>query len=180
MADTGVKLFSGARSLFSSCADNDAPHPQAYMEQCAGIEAFYDSFQEKLQALTLYVLTIATGQTQPSANTLFRQRQAVLSAALPHTLAIAKVAETQGNGTALATKAVATQGKALPNGPPHHVLTAAMCSPLLLLTVSAAHCCIHHRPARPPGLNRATRLRSDHHAVPVPDRPLRDEFRRER
>ena len=37
----------------------------AYIEQCDGIMDFYDSFQEKLQGSTLYVLTIASVTIMP-------------------------------------------------------------------------------------------------------------------
>ena len=37
----------------------------AYMEQCVGIEAFYDSFQEKVQGSTLYILTISSVTIMP-------------------------------------------------------------------------------------------------------------------
>ena len=35
------------------------------MEQCVSIESFFDSFQEKLQNRTLFVLTIATVTIMP-------------------------------------------------------------------------------------------------------------------
>ena len=37
----------------------------AYMEQCTGIESFYDSFQEKVQGSTLYILTISSVTIMP-------------------------------------------------------------------------------------------------------------------
>lgn len=37
----------------------------AYMDQCVAIESFFDSFQEKMQNRTLYVLTIATVVIMP-------------------------------------------------------------------------------------------------------------------
>ena len=57
---TGKMMTSVERN-----AENMVEVANAYMEQCQGIESFYDSFQEKLQASTLYILTIATVVIMP-------------------------------------------------------------------------------------------------------------------
>ena len=46
-------------------AENMVEVACAYMEQCTGIEAFYDSFQEKVQGSTLYILTISSVTIMP-------------------------------------------------------------------------------------------------------------------
>jgi Mg2+ and Co2+ transporter CorA len=46
-------------------AENMVEVACAYMEQCVGIESFYDSFQEKVQGSTLYILTISSVTIMP-------------------------------------------------------------------------------------------------------------------
>ena len=46
-------------------AENMVEVACAYMEQCTGIESFYDSFQEKVQGSTLYILTISSVTIMP-------------------------------------------------------------------------------------------------------------------
>ena len=46
-------------------AENMVEVACAYMEQCTGIESFYDSFQEKVQGSTLYILTITSVTIMP-------------------------------------------------------------------------------------------------------------------
>ena len=53
----------------------------AYMEQCEAVESFFDSFQEKLQNRTLYVLTIATVVIMPTQLMTVRHGCCILAVA---------------------------------------------------------------------------------------------------
>eukprot|EP01051_Picozoa_sp_SAG22_P001459 SAG22_NODE_57_length_23647_cov_11.746688_13_plen_486_part_00 len=58
--ETQKKMMSVERN-----AENMVEVAEAYMEQCSGIEDFYEGFQEKLQNATLYVLTITSVAIMP-------------------------------------------------------------------------------------------------------------------